>query len=55
MKEVDNYREQITKMVYGIDDAVFLRRLYKLINIIIKIDDEWILTQFDRFVDNIQR
>ena len=48
-----DYKEKIIEMVSANDDIVFLRRLYKLIQIIIKIDDDWILTQFDRFIENI--
>ncbi len=54
MKESD-YRGKIIEAVNGIDDAVFLRRLYKLIHVITKIDNEWILNQLDKFVDNIQK
>lgn len=54
MKESD-YRGKIIEAVNGIDDAVFLRRLYKLIQVVVKIDNDWILNQFDKFVENIQR
>ena len=54
MKNSD-YRDKIIEVVSGIDDAVFLRRLYKLIQVVVKIDNDWILNQFDKFVENIQR
>ena len=55
MNESDYYKDKITEIVYKTDDAVFLRRLYKLIQVIVKIDNDWIMNQFDKFVDNIQR
>ncbi len=54
MKNSD-YRDKIIEAVSGIDDAVFLCRLYKLIQVILKIDNEWILNQFDKFIENIQK
>ena len=55
MKDSDYYKDKIIEMVSSTDDAVFLRRLYKLIQVIIKIDNEWILNQFDKFIDNIRK
>lgn len=55
MKESDSYRDKIIEMVSSTDNAVFLRRLYKLIQVIVKIDNDWILNQFDKFIDNIQK
>ena len=54
MKESD-YKDKIVELVCGIDDSVFLRRLYKLICVLTKIDDTWILKQFDLFLENIQK
>ena len=55
MKDSNFYRNQIVELVQNTDDIVFLRRLYKLIRIIIKIDNDWMLKQFDKFIDNIQK
>lgn len=55
MKDSNFYKGQIVELVQNIDDVVFLHRLYKLIRIIIKIDDDWMLRQFDKFIDNIQK
>ena len=55
MKESDYYKDKIIEIIANTDNAVFLRRLYKLIQVVIKIDNDWILTQFDKFVDNIQK
>lgn len=54
MKNSD-YKGRIIEAVSGIDDEALLRRLYKLIQVIFRIDNEWILNQFDKFVDNIQK
>ena len=54
MKKTD-YQDKIVELVCSVDDPVFLRRLYKLITIIMKIDNDWILRQFDMFLDNIQK
>lgn len=53
MKGSDYYKNEIIEMVSNTDDAVFLKRLYKLIQIIVKIDDDWMLHQLDRFINNI--
>ena len=55
MKKAEDYREEIVKLIYSVDDAVFLRRIYKLLCIVIKIDDPWMLKEFDIFLDNIQK
>jgi hypothetical protein len=55
MMKNSDYRDKIIEAVSGIDDAVFLCRLYKLIQVILKIDNEWILNQFDKFIENIQK
>jgi hypothetical protein len=55
MKDSNFYKDQIVELVQNMDDVVFLRRLYKLILIIIKIDDDWMLKQFDKFIDNIRK
>ena len=55
MKDSDYYKDKIIEMVSGTDDAVFLHRLYKLIQVVVKIDNEWILNQFDKFIDNIRK
>lgn len=55
MNGADHYKDKITEIVYSTDDVVFLRRLYKLIQVIVKIDNDWILNQFDKFIENIQR
>lgn len=54
MKDPD-YRGKIIEVVSGIDDDVFLRRLYKLVQVITKIDNDWMLNQFDKFINNIQK
>lgn len=55
MKGSDYYKDKIIEIVSSTDDAVFLRRLYKLIHVVIKIDNDWILNQFDKFICNIQK
>jgi hypothetical protein len=55
MKDSDYYKDQIVELVQNTDDIVFLRRLYKLILVIVKIDNDWILNQLDKFVENIQK
>lgn len=55
MKDADFYRTKIIQIVNSTNDVVFLRRLYKLIRIILRIDNEWILNQIERFLDNIQK
>lgn len=55
MKESDYYKDKITETVNNMDDVIFLRRLYKLIQVITKIDNDWMLNQFDKFIINIQK
>ena len=54
MKDSNYYKKQIIELVQNTDDTIFLRRLYKLMQIIMKIDDAWILNQVDKFINNIQ-
>lgn len=55
MKDADFYRTNIIKIVNSTNDVVFLRRLYKLISVVLRIENEWILNQIERFLDNIQK
>lgn len=53
MKNSNYYKDRIIEIITSYDDIVFLRRMYKLIYIITKIDDNWILNQIDKLIDNI--
>lgn len=55
MRAKDYYKNEIIKKINEVDDETFLRRLDKLINVILKIDNDWVLQQFERFINNIQK
>ena len=55
MNDSNYYKDKIIEIITSYDDIVFLRRMYKLIQIIVKVDNDWILNQFDKFIDNILR
>jgi len=53
MNDSNYYKDKIIEIITSYDDIVFLRRMYKLIRIIVKVDNDWILNQIDKFIDNI--
>ena len=55
MESTNFYKTKINRLAKSTNDIAQLRRLYKLMKIILKIDNEWILNQIERFIDNIQK
>jgi len=53
MKNSNYYKDKIIEIITSYGDIVFLRRIYKLIYIITKIDDDWILNQIDKLINKI--
>lgn len=55
MESANFYKTKINRLAKSTNDVMQLRRVYKLMRIILRIDNEWILNQIERFIDNIQK